>query len=82
MIKGIRNKEFNFHLEHCHAELKRYPGATAKELKRNIQFPIQIDTTGIVVIHAGCNNISPRQNQEKLTEKGIAKEILSIGSCC
>ena len=46
MIKGILNKEFNFYLECCHAELKSYPGATAKELKHNIQFPMQIVTPG------------------------------------
>ena len=48
MIKGIRKKEFDFHLERCHAELKSHPEATAKELKYNIQFPIQIDTPDIV----------------------------------
>ena len=30
MIKGIRNKEFNFYLKRCHAELKSYPRANAK----------------------------------------------------
>ena len=34
-------------------------------------------TPDIVVIHGVCNNISPRQNQEKLTEEEIAKEIIS-----
>lgn len=43
-IKDIRNKEVTFYLERCHAELKSYPGATAKELKPNIQFLIQMDT--------------------------------------
>ena len=69
MIKGIRNKEFNFHLERCYAELKSHPEATAKELNHNIQFPIQIDTPDINVIHGGWNDISPRQNQENLTEE-------------
>ena len=82
MIKDIRSKEFNFYLERCHAKLKSYPGATAKELKHKIQFLIQIDTPDIVVIHGGCNDISPRQNEEKLTEEEIAKVIISIGSCC
>ena len=31
MIKCIRNKEFNFQLQRCHAELKTYAGATVKE---------------------------------------------------
>ena len=53
MIKGILNKKFNFYPEHCHAKLKSYAGATEKELKHNIQFPIQIDTPDIVVIHGG-----------------------------
>ena len=82
MIKGIRSKEFNFYLERCHAELKSYPGATGKELKHNIQFPIQIDTPDIVVIHGGCNDISPRQNQTKLKEEEIVKKTISIGSYC
>ena len=81
MIKGIRNKE-RFYLERCHAKSKSYFGATAKELKHNIQFLIQMDTPDIVVIHVGCNNIRPRQNQEKLTEEEVAKEIISIGSYC
>lgn len=67
-IKGIRNEEVPFYLERCHAESKRYPGATAKELKPNIQFLMQIDTLDIVVTHGRRNGISPRQNQEKLTE--------------
>ena len=58
MIKDIYNKEFNFYLERCHAELKSYPEGTAKELELNIQ------------------------NQEKLTEEGISKEIINIGSYC
>ena len=82
MIKGIHNKEFYFYQERSLAELKSYPGATAKELEHNIQFPIQIDTLDIVVTHAGCDDISPRQNQEKLREEEIAKEIISIGSYC
>ena len=85
-IKGTRNKEFNFYLERCQAELISYPEATAKELKHKHKriktFPIQIDTPDIVVIHGGCNDISPRQNQKKLTEEEIAKEIISIGSYC
>ena len=40
-----------------------------------------MDTSDVVVIHGGCKDISPRQNQEKLTEEEIAKEIVSIGSC-
>ena len=40
-----------------------------------------MDTSDIVVIRGGCKDISPRQNQEKLTEEEIAKEIISIGSC-
>ena len=53
-----------------------------KELKHNIQLPIQIDTPDIVVTHGGCKDVSPRQNQEKLTEEEIAKEIYRIGSYC
>ena len=82
MIKGIRQKEFDFYLEHCYAESKSYFGATAKELKHSIQFSIQVQTPDIVAIHGVCNNIGPRQNQEKLTEEEIAKEIISIGSYC
>ena len=63
-------------------KLQIYPRETAKELKHSIQFPIQMDTSDIVVIYGGCKDISPRENQEKLTEEEIAKEIISIGSCC
>ena len=44
--------------------------------------PIQIDTPDIVVTHGGCNDVSPTQNQEKLTEEEIVKEIIRIGSYC
>ena len=70
MITGIHNKEFKFYLERCHLELRH-----------SIQFPMQMHTPDIAVIHGGCNDISPRQNQEKLTEEEI-KEIISIGSYC
>ena len=82
MIKCIRNKEFNFQLQRCHAELKTYPGATIKEWKHNTQCSTQMDTPDIVLIRGWCNNISPKQNQEKLMEEGFAKEIISIGSYC
>ena len=82
MIKGIHDKELNFYRERCHAGLKSYPRATAKELKHNIRFLIQIDKPDVVVVHGGCNNISPRQNQENLVELDTAKEIITIGSYC
>ena len=41
-----------------------------------------MDTTDTAVIHVRCNDISPRQNKEKLTEDEIAKEIISVGSYC
>ena len=62
--------------------LKSFPGATVKDLKHNTQFLILMDTPDIVVIPGGSNDINPRQNQEKLTEEKIAKEIISIGSYC
>ena len=65
MIEGNGNKKFNFYLERCHAELKSYPRATAKELKHNIQLPIQIDKPDIVVIYDGCNDISPEKSIPK-----------------
>ena len=82
MIKGIRNTESIFYLQRSHAELRSYAGAIEKELKHNIQFPIQIDTPDIAVTHGGSNYVSPRQNQEKLTEEKIANEIIRIGSYC
>ena len=82
MVKGIRNKWSNFYRERCHAELKSYPYATAKELKLNIQFLTQIDTTDTVVTQGGWNDISPWQNQEKPTEEEIAKEIINVDSYC
>ena len=39
-----------------------------------------MDTPDIVVIHGGCNDISPRKNQEMLTEEEIVKKIISINS--
>ena len=36
-----------------------------------------MDTPDIAVIHGGCNDISPKQNQEKLTEEEIAKLVLA-----
>ena len=65
MIEGIGNKEFNFYLERYHAELKSYPWATAKELKHNIQLPIQIDKPDIVVIYDRCNDIRPEKSIPK-----------------
>ena len=41
-----------------------------------------METPDIAVIHGGCNNIDPRQNQEKLAEEEIEKEIISIGPYC
>ena len=82
MIKGICNKEFHFYLERCHVILKSYPGATAKEFKNYIQFPVQMDTPDVAVIHDGYSHTSHRQNEEKLTDEEIAKELISIGSHC
>ena len=53
MIKAIRNREFNFYLDRCHAELKSYPETTAKIFPVSIDTVsmIQMDTPDIVVIH-------------------------------
>ena len=72
MIRGIRRKEFNSYLKGCEVEFKNYPGATVKELKHNIQFPLEMDIPDAVLIHGGCNDISPWKNQEKLNEEEIA----------
>ena len=37
-----------------------------------------MDTPYLVVIHGGCNDISPRHNQGKLTEEEIVKEIIIL----
>ena len=67
MVQSIRDKEFNFYPERCNEELKSHPRVTAKELKHNNQFPIQMETPYTVVINGGYNDISPKKNQEKLT---------------
>lgn len=82
LIKGIRRNEFNYYLKNTHAIFKSYPGATVRELKHNIQFPLHVNTPDNVILHAGCNDISPRRDQEKLTEEEIANEIIDMAQQC
>ena len=41
-----------------------------------------MDKPDIIVIYDGCNDITPRKNQENLSEENIAKESISIVSYC
>ena len=41
-----------------------------------------MDTPDIIAFHSGCKDISPRQNQGKLTGAEIVREIISIDSYC
>lgn len=78
MIKGIRNKEFHFHLECCLAELKSYPGATAKELKHNIQFFVQIDPADTVVIMVDATILAPGRIKKILRRKKLRRKLLIL----
>ena len=51
-------------------------------MKHNIQFYLHTDTPDIVILHTGCNDISPRRNQEKMTEEEIVKNIIETAQQC
>ena len=53
-IKGIRRNEFNYYSKIFYPDVESYPGATLNDLKHNIQFPLQRNTSDIVILH--CNS--------------------------
>ena len=68
LVNGIPKNEFNYHLKTSDANFKGHIAASVNELKHKTQFPVHMNTTHIVILHADTNNISPRRNVERLTK--------------
>ena len=51
--KRCNENEFNYYLESSYADFESYPGATLKDLKHKIQFPLHMNFSDIVILY--CN---------------------------
>ena len=78
MNKGILRKEFNSELNKCSARFTPFIGATLKQMETYVKPILNDDTSDVLILHIGCNDISNKQ----LTETEIAEWIVKIGRQC
>ena len=77
----IRHKEFNDNLHQGHCQLRKFPGATVRDMKHYIEPTLERNTPDTVIIHCGTNDLQQRTGDE-LSEDDIAQIIIQIGERC
>ena len=82
MIKGIRTKELNNHLNKFSAGIRPFPGATVKQLEHYVLPTLTDDTPDVMIIHGRCNDIDPRGKLKEITPNEIATGFINIGKLC
>ena len=75
MITGIRRKEFNSKLNKCKTRFRPFVGVTLKQMETYVKPILNDDTSDIIILHIGCNDVSNKQ----LTETEIAERFVKLG---
>ena len=78
IIMRIRRNEFNFCLRKCNTRFRLFTGATIKQIETYVKPILQDDTTDVVILHIGCNDISNRN----MSANDIAEGIINIRRYC
>ena len=78
MVKGLKMKVFNSHLNRSTARVRSFPGATIRQLKHYILPTLVDDKPNSVIIHGGCNDVQ----DENVTAKKIAEDLVEVAIMC
>lgn len=78
MVKNIKMKRFNQHLNRCSSRLRAFPGASALQLQHYALPTLVDDKPDSVIIHGGCNDVS----KDHKDPTSIANEIIGIATLC
>ena len=82
IVKRIRTKEFNKHINTGYAFIKSFPGANAQEINHYVIPTLMNESPDVVIIHAGSNNLHTRRGKAEQTIDSIVQDILQIGRTC
>ena len=77
----LRMNEFNRFINSGKAYLKAFPGAKASRIHHYIIPTLIEETPDIVILHVGCNDLSPKNNIQVNVDE-IANEIINTGKTC
>ena len=81
--KGLRMYEFNRYIKSGKASIITFPGATAKRLSHYCLPTLIDDKPEVVVIHAGCNDLSTKRGEVlNRNIKEVTDDIINIGKKC
>ena len=80
ILKGITIPEFNRYITNATATLKRFPGATSKELTHYMVPTLQEESFNSALIHIGINDIF--KDQSDLQCESLTRNILEISHKC
>ena len=80
MLKTLRMREFNNHLEEGIAHLKAFPGSKSLQLNHSIPILQEHEYDG-AIIHVGINDLIKNPNENKDTTK-IARDVIDIALQC
>ena len=77
MLKTLRMREFNNHLEEGIAHLKAFPGSKSQQLNHHSIPILQEHEYDGAIIHVGINDLIKNPNENKDTTK-IARDVIDI----
>ena len=79
MVKGIRMKEIDSHIQNSFGKLRSFPAATLKPLKYYAVVPSLIDeASDRIILYGGCNDV----NNKNSTPEKVANEIGDMAKLC
>ena len=78
--KGIRIRKFNRYIIKATGRLKRFPGATSKELTHYVVLTLQEESFNLALIHIGINDVL--KDQSDLQCESLTRNILEISHKC
>ena len=81
MLKTLRMREFNNHLEEGIAHLKAFPGSKSQQLNHHSILILQEYEYDGAIIHVGINDLIKNQNENKDATK-ITRDIIDIALQC
>ena len=81
MLKTLRMREFNNHLEEGIAHLKAFPGSNSQQLNHHSIPILQEYEYDGAIIHVGINDLIKNPNENKDVTK-ITRDIIDIALQC